>query len=210
MSSLTRETPTTPSITDKFTQAREQLIKILSHHMVQVADKTSLLTGTYSRSFLIDIAQTQWKKEARFQWQATVRESTLLHGDILTADIPERNNGPASYRDYGSTLLELGRDCQSQDPAQSQPEPEFDIDVPQANTHPWDARNELWHSDDIMSSSSIQCTTGPQYFQQTSKVRIGLFRLLSTPYPPNFPPFPPLLPQAPFRRIHPKLTRECY
>ena len=55
-----------------FEAARQQLLRTLSHHMVNLAERINLMRTHEVKQRLLDSASNQWRKTAQFEWKVTI------------------------------------------------------------------------------------------------------------------------------------------
>ncbi|KAL2038935.1 hypothetical protein N7G274_008275 [Stereocaulon virgatum] len=57
--------------TKSYGEAQQQLLRILAHHMVQIAERASILDEKADKMHLIESANRQWDRQAIFEWSIT-------------------------------------------------------------------------------------------------------------------------------------------
>ena len=57
--------------TKSYGEAQQQLLRILAHHMVQIAERASILDEKADKMHLIESANRQWDGQATFEWYLT-------------------------------------------------------------------------------------------------------------------------------------------
>lgn len=66
-----------------FDGAREQLLRILSHHMIHIAERANLMEGQRAKQRLLENAYHQWSSKAVFEWKIASADD---HTEILSED----------------------------------------------------------------------------------------------------------------------------
>ena len=91
-----------PSITvNAFGDARKELLRVLAHHMVLIAERVSIIHDQTTRCHILDNAYCIWSGKAVFTWEIVEYD----HFDDLEKDINSMvGNGPVhEVRDFGLT-----------------------------------------------------------------------------------------------------------
>ena len=65
--------------TREFIAAQQQLIRILTHYMIEIADRVHLLDTQASRNAIIEDACDQWKRMAAFEWRETYEQENQIY-----------------------------------------------------------------------------------------------------------------------------------
>lgn len=72
-----------------FDEARQQLLRILAHHMLLIAERVSLLNDNEAKGRLLENAYRQWSEKAIFEWKISSTEANLdspLYGGRFRTD----------------------------------------------------------------------------------------------------------------------------
>lgn len=66
-----------------FQDAQQHLLRILSHHMICIAERVSSLDHLQNKTLLIEDAHSQWNRKANFEWM----EISGVRGSRLDASV---------------------------------------------------------------------------------------------------------------------------
>ncbi len=68
--------------TEEFYQLQDQLVQVLAHRLIELADRLALLESGVSKQLLVNSARQKWHLPATFAWE----DSELPHVSVATAD----------------------------------------------------------------------------------------------------------------------------
>ena len=72
--------------TRAFVAAQQQLIRILTHYMIEIADRVHLLDAQSSKNAILEDASEQWKQMAAFGWRDTDQQEGQRYAPPASAD----------------------------------------------------------------------------------------------------------------------------